>query len=61
TLIEKGGVISLSSDKDFDSTMSHLLINDEERKRIGTINSNYIKENSGSVDHIMNILNKNSF
>lgn len=53
TLIEKGGVISITNSEEFESTLNNLNKNSDERTRLGLINANFIEKNKGAVIQIL--------
>lgn len=55
-LIELGGITSVSTSLDFDSTIKSLISDTSLRKSQGLINKNYIEENKGSVIQILDFI-----
>jgi 3-deoxy-D-manno-octulosonic-acid transferase len=57
-LVKLGGVISVDSSEEFQKLMTELILNPELRKKLGAINSDFVKNHSGSVAHIIKVLDK---
>nr|WP_297789457.1 glycosyltransferase N-terminal domain-containing protein [uncultured Allomuricauda sp.] len=57
-LVNKGGIIPISSQDSFDNLMRDLLNKPISIKNIGNINSNYINSNRGAADLIMKYISK---
>ncbi|MCB0399850.1 MAG: 3-deoxy-D-manno-octulosonic acid transferase [Winogradskyella sp.] len=56
TLIELGGVTSVSSPATFNSKLSSLIIDSSLRKHQGSINKDYIEKNKGAVIQILDFI-----
>lgn len=55
-LIKLGGITSVSTSLDFDSTIKSLISDTSLRENQGLINKNYIEENKGSVIQILDFI-----
>lgn len=52
-LVDKGGILSIKNQGEFDTLMNKLLTNSSFLKERGTINANYLKENVGATAVIL--------
>ena len=52
------GCFSIKNQNDFDNIYTKLNIDSSFRKKTGNINSNYVKENTGATDKVMEHINK---
>ena len=57
-LVKKGGIISTGDKSTLSTTMDGLITNASERKKIGQINSDYIKSKTGATLHIIDHIKK---
>ena len=56
TLMALNGLVSVSSKQEFNKIVTSLLKNVSKRREMGSINSNYIKENKGAVNQILDYI-----
>ena len=56
TMIDTGGVFSISNQKEFDSILNELLIDTKKRQFSGNTNKTFINENKGALIKILNYL-----
>jgi 3-deoxy-D-manno-octulosonic-acid transferase len=55
-LVNLGGIISIKNPGDLINTLNNLINKEEERLKIGNINSIYIKKNKGARTHILRFI-----
>jgi 3-deoxy-D-manno-octulosonic-acid transferase len=56
SLIQLGGVKAVATNQEFENHLNALLKDESLRLKIGTINGNYIKENKGAVNQILDVI-----
>jgi 3-deoxy-D-manno-octulosonic-acid transferase len=52
-LVDKGGVLAITSGEEFNTLINHLLRDREYLEKTGEINSTYVSENKGASIQIM--------
>jgi len=57
-LVNKKGIVSVKSKKEYDAIISSLLKSKEKRNQLGEINRNYVAEKSGATQTIINYILK---
>ncbi len=57
-MIERGGMQFVDNQEGFNSSLNNLMSNQDQRKRMGQLNSTYISENRGAVIQIMDFIRK---
>lgn len=55
-LIEKGGLFSVEKPNEFQELVENFITDKNDRKRVGEINSNFIKDNTGVVRSIISFI-----
>ncbi|GIJ94865.1 3-deoxy-D-manno-octulosonic acid transferase [Capnocytophaga stomatis] len=55
-LVERGGVISVSTEKELEEKLSLLIQNLDKRAEIGKINADFVEKNSGATDKFLEIV-----
>jgi 3-deoxy-D-manno-octulosonic-acid transferase len=55
-MITLGGMFSVKNDKEFKDRVDHLVKNKLATNEIGVINSNFVSNNKGATNKIMNYL-----
>ncbi|WP_053991970.1 3-deoxy-D-manno-octulosonic acid transferase [Mangrovimonas sp. TPBH4] len=57
-MIANGGVQSISSQSQLDSTLTQLTENESQRKKLGLLNTDFVKKNKDAVIQILNYIRK---